>query len=733
MIKLQKNLSIKFATLGLSLLSLYSCGEGDMKQANFKLNMLRDPDYVELRYPIAEKGNVVDHYFGLPIADPYRWMEGADSADKAKLEVWLDEEHKLAQNYLQAIPLRSALKKRFEKVWNYERFGTPFKEGDNYYFYHNSGLQNQSVLYKLKDLNAQPEVLLDPNNFSEKGTMALQQIAFSKDGKYMAFAVAKGGSDWSEINIMNTATKEVLADKIDWVRYSAIHWFEDGFFYSRYPAVPEGENMYTYKNIFHEVYYHKLGTKQEDDELIYADRENPDNLHDLSLVESQEYAVLSISPNTASNKLLVKSMKNTEDDFNTLIIVENASSRVIDNDGNQFFVLTNAGAANYKLVKIAAGDANQNQWKTILPEDKNRVLQGVYVAKNYLLAQYMKDATHQLELYDRNGKFVQKIDIPDDNKLVNINSIECKKDSDIILFRAASFTKANTVYQYDLNTKKASIWKETQTAFKAEDYVSKQIFYTSKDGTKVPMFLVYKKDILLDGNNPTLLYGYGGFQIPLLPSFSVERIPFLENGGIIAIANLRGGGEYGSKWHDGGRLLNKQNVFDDFIAAAEWLIAEKYTSKHKLAIEGRSNGGLLVGACITQRPDLFKVAIPAVGVLDMLRYQLFGVGFAWAYDYGLSTEEVHFRNLIKYSPVHNVRANNYPATLVMTAEFDDRVVPAHSYKFTAALQANQQRSNNPILLRLDRDAGHGAGMSTEQLINAATDKYSFILFNLGVK
>jgi prolyl oligopeptidase len=697
---------------------------------NKVLIMLKDPDLVDVVYPKTLSTDVSDVFFGTTVTDPYRWLEGGDSSHAADVETWIAEQSIVADNYLKAIPLRKPIEKRLRQLWNFERFGAPFKEGDFYYYYHNSGMQNQSVLYQQKDINSAGTVFIDPNKFSEDGTVALNGVFFSKDGKYAAYMTSAGGSDWRTAQVMEVATQKMLSDKLEWIRYSGISWYGDGFYYSRFPEPDKGVDIYTVKNEFHEVYYHKLGTPQSADQLIYADRQNPDYMVGVSVSEDQQFLFLSISESTSGNALYFKRLQQENSEFEPIVTDFNHDFSILDNDGDKLFIYTNDAAPNYRLIEVDAKLPQRAKWRNIVATDANRVLEGINTAGNYFVAQYIKDACNQLELYDKAGKMVQRISLPD--SIGNVTELIADKKSTDLFFGFTSFTYPNTIFKFDLNTKKSTAWKTPKVDFNPEDYETKQVFYPSKDGTKIPMFITHKKGLKLDGSNPTLLYGYGGFNISILPSFSVERVPFIENGGVYVVANIRGGGEYGAKWHDGGRLANKQNVFDDFIAAAEYLIAQKYTSKIKLAIEGRSNGGLLIGACMTQRPDLFKVAVPIVGVLDMLRYQHFGVGEAWAYDYGLSSDSSQFANLIKFSPLHNVRKNNYPATLVMTAEFDDRVVPAHSFKFGAALQTNQA-SKHPVLIRIDRKAGHGAGKPTEKLIEEAADKLSFILFNLGIK
>jgi prolyl oligopeptidase len=722
--------SLKFASI-LSTLFFVGCGgqtTDKAAQANpFGSNMLKDPDLVEMHYPATAAESTADTFFGQTITDPYRWLEDGKNE---RVSEWVGAQSQLANHYLKAIPLRKVIEKRMRQLWDFERFSAPFKEGEYYYYYHNTGMQNQSVLRQLKTLSDPPKTFIDPNKLSEDGTVALQGVYFSPNGKHAAYMTSAGGSDWRTAQVMDVETGKLLSDKLEWIRYSGLSWYKDGFYYSRYPKPAEGVDIYTVKAEFHEVYYHKLGTPQAEDQLVYADRQNKDYMLGVSVTEDEKYLLLSVSESTSGNALYYQRLGEPDGGFEPIVTDFLADYSYLDNTGDKFVIYTNDQAPNYRLIEIDLKTPQRAKWRNVIAQDPKRVLEGVNTVGQYYVAQYIHNACNQLELYSHAGKLAFKVALPD--TIGNVTELVGDKKSTELFYGFTSFTYPNAIFKFDLASQKSTLWKMPKVDFNPNDYETKQVFYPSKDGTKIPMFICHKKGLKLDGSNPTLLYGYGGFNISTLPSFSIERIPFIENGGVYVVANIRGGGEFGAKWHDGGRLLNKQNVFDDFIAAAEYLIAAQYTSKSKLAIEGRSNGGLLVGACITQRPDLFKVAVPIVGVLDMLRYQKFGVGEAWAYDYGLSSDSSQFANLIKYSPLHNVRKNNYPATLVMTAEFDDRVVPAHSFKFGAALQTNQA-SKHPILLRIDRKAGHGAGKPTEKSIEEATDKLSFILFNLGLK
>lgn len=733
---------MRLLPLFLLLLFLQACGgkpsapngEGE----NLPTQMLKDPDLVEVVYPETKADTTKDVFFGTTIHDPYRWLEGADTTlSKERQEQiekerqqWMVDQNKVARNYLHAIPLRRALIHRLRELWNFERYGLPFKEGDFYYFYKNDGMQNQSVLYQTRKLEDAPTVFIDPNTLSKDGTAALQGVHFSRDGKYAAYGISQSGSDWKSVQILNTETRQLLPDKVDWLRYSGVSWYKDGFYYSRYPSSEQGQNKFTVKNEFHEVYYHKLGTNQDEDELIYADRQNPKYKFNAVVTDDEKLLLIYASETTSGNALMYKRLDVENSELEVLVSDFLYDFSVVDNYENKLLVYTNYKAPNYQLIEIDLAKPQTNNWRTLLPNHSKKTLKGVSLAGNQLAIQYIENVRMTLSMYDRKGKFLYTLPMPD--SFGSITGVSSSHKETQLFYSYTAFTHAGAALAVDLNTRAQKVWKQPKIDFPSDNYVTRQTTYASKDGTRIPIYIIHKKGIQLDGSNPTLLYGYGGFNIPILPSFSIERLPLLENGGVYAVANLRGGGEFGKDWHDGGRMENKQNVFDDFIAAAEFLISEGYTSKQKLAIEGRSNGGLLVGACMTQRPDLFRVAVPIVGVLDMLRYHRFTIGGAWASDYGLSEDSTQFANLLKYSPLHNIRKENYPATLVMTAEYDDRVVPAHSFKFGAALQTNNS-SKHPILLRIDLKAGHGAGKPTEKAIEEAADKLSFILFNLGFR
>ncbi len=680
---------------------------------------------IDLNYPLTQMDTtVVDTYFGEIVKDPYRWLED-DHSEETK--AWVTAQNDLTFKYLNNIPYRKKIADRLEELWDYEKFSTPFKEGDAYYYFRNSGLQNQSVMYGTKNLEEEAQVILDPNTFSEDGTSSLAGFGFSEDGKHLAYGISEGGSDWRTIYVKNLENGEKLSDEIKWVKFSGISWFKDGFFYSRYPEPKENDEL-SGSNKFHAMYYHKLGTSQDKDELVYSNRQNPKTNVYGGVSEDKQFLVISTSTTTRGNKLYFKNLSKNEASFTPIVENEENDFWFIDNIDKNLLVLTNYKAPNYRLVSINTNKSGEDFWEEIIPESEN-VLESISLAGGNLVARYLKDATSVLKVLDYSGKFIYDIELP---TVGTVGGFSSKADENIAFYSFTSFNYPTTIFKYDLKSKESTVFKKpTIKNFNPEDYESKQIFYSSKDGTKVPMFIVYKKGTdITSGDNPTLLYGYGGFNISIKPSFSISRLALLEAGGIYASANIRGGGEYGQKWHDGGRLDKKQNVFDDFIAAAEYLIENKYTSKEKLAIEGRSNGGLLVGACMTQRPDLFKVAFPGVGVLDMLRYHEFTIGRAWAADYGLSTDSLQFRYLINYSPLHNVEAGvNYPATMVTTADHDDRVVPAHSFKFISELQKNHE-GDHPVLIRIDVSAGHGAGKPTKMVIEEIADRMAFMLYNM---
>ncbi|MFT3844041.1 MAG: prolyl oligopeptidase family serine peptidase [Lacibacter sp.] len=680
----------------------------------------------QMIYPMTKKSSVSDNYHGTVIADPYRWLED-DNSEETK--AWVIEENKVTFDYLAKIPFRDKVKARLSEMWNYPRIGSPSKEGGWYYFYKNDGLQNQSIMYRQKGLDGTPDVFVDPNKLSADGTAALGGSSFSKTSKYFAYQLAQSGSDWQEIFVMDVSTKEILSDKIQFVKFSGVSWKGDeGFYYSRYPQ-PDEKSKLSKQNQFHSVYYHKMGTPQSDDVLIFVDKEHPLRNAGAGLTEDNRFLILSTTEGTSGNELWVKDLKAGQKEFSLLVPGFKTEPDVIENVGDKLLLKTNDGAPNYKIVLVDPKHPEPANWKSVIAEQKE-VLQGVGTAGGYLFCSYLKDASTKVFQYTMEGKLVREIKLPG---IGTAGGFGGKKEDKEFFYTFTSFTAPPTIYRYNIATGVSTIFRKTETKFKNEDYETKQVFITSKDGTKVPVFLSYKKGLKLDGNNPVLLYGYGGFNIPSTPGFSISNAFWMEQGGIYAVVNLRGGSEYGEAWHKAGMLQNKQNVFDDFIGAAEYLIANNYTSKNKLAIRGGSNGGLLVGACMTQRPDLFKVALPAVGVMDMLRYHLFTIGWAWATEYGRSDNAEQFNYLYKYSPLHNLKeGTSYPATLVTTADHDDRVVPAHSFKFAARLQ-EANKGTNPVLIRIETKAGHGAGKPTSKQIEEAVDIWSFVMYNIGME
>lgn len=684
----------------------------------------------QFKYPPTAKQEQKDTYFGTEISDPYRWLEDDRSAETGQ---WVKEQNVVTENYLKTIPFRDNLKKRLTQLWNFPKSASPFKAGKNYFVYTNNGLQNQFVLNILRgSISAKPEVFLDPNTMSADGTTNIGTISVSNDGKYMAYAFSKAGSDWQEINIKNTIDGGMLTDKVEWVKFSGIAWRAGGFFYSRYDK-PDEKNVLKGQNEFQKIYFHIAGTPQSVDQLIYEDKAHPQRNFGAGTTDDEKWLIISGSEGTSGNNVIVKDLETPDTKFVTLVSDFEYDNAVVDNEGSNFFILTNKDASRYKLISVDAKNPAAPP-VVIIPESKD-VLISVSAGKNFLIAQYMHNATGLLKVFSRKGEFLY--DIP----LASIGAVDqitaSKKDSKMF-YSLDSYTAPSTIYQFDLDSKLQTVFFKPKMDLNLDEYETKQVFYPSKDGTSISMFIFHKKGIQLNGNNPTMIFGYGGFNIPMTPQFKIERMLFLENGGIYAIANLRGGGEYGEEWHEAGTKLKKQNTFDDCIAAAEYLIKEKYTNPSKLALSGRSNGGLLVGAVMTQRPDLFKVAIPTVGVLDMLRYHKFTIGWAWKSDYGSSEDEPNFKNLLSFSPLHNIKERtNYPATLVITGDHDDRVVPAHSFKFIATLQ-EKYKGDNPVMVRIDVNSGHasttalGSSKPVSKQIDEQTDIFSFLMYNLGM-
>lgn len=678
-----------------------------------------------LPYPETKKVEVVDDYFGAKITDPYRWLENDTTAETA---AWVESQNNVTQNYLSQIPFRDKLKNRLTEIWNYEKFSAPYRKGEHYFYSKNDGLQNQSVIYYKKGLEGEEKIFLDPNKLSTDGTVALGGLYFSNDYKHAAYTISRSGSDWNEIYVINVEDASLTKDILKWVKFSGASWCGDGFYYSRYDE-PKGVSELSNQNQFQKVYFHKLGDDQSKDILVYEDKTHPLRYFGAEVTEDERYLVIYGSEGTSGTEIIYKDLHKKDSKFEILLKGFEYNYGVIDNIGDNFLVMMDNGAAKYRVVLIDPRNNKKENWKEVIAE-QNELLESVKLASGKLYASYLKDASNMVVEYSIDGKKLRDIKLPGIGT-VGFSSVS-KKDSSIF-YSFSNFTTPGTIYQLNLNSGESSLYKKPNFKINTDDFETKQVWFTSKDGTKIPMFIVHKKGITLDGNNPLMLYGYGGFNISLTPAFSVSNMCFLEQGGIYAQVTLRGGGEYGEEWHKAGMLDKKQNVFDDFISAAEFLIKEKYTNSAKLAISGRSNGGLLVGACMTQRPDLFKVALPGVGVLDMLRYHKFTIGWGWAVEYGSSEKKDQFDYLIKYSPLHNVKDSvSYPATLITTADHDDRVVPAHSFKFAATLQA-KHKGENPVLIRIDSKAGHGAGKPTSKLIEEAADIWSFVLWNLGAE
>ncbi|MEA9413881.1 prolyl oligopeptidase family serine peptidase [Flavobacterium sp. PL02] len=676
-----------------------------------------------IKYPETKKGETVDTYFDVKVSDPYRWLEDDKSAETA---AWVKEENKVTYAYLDQIPFREDLKKRMEKLWNYEKISAPFVKGKSTYYSKNNGLQNQSVIYK-KGANGKDEVFLDPNTFSKDGTTSLGGLDFTKDGTIAAYSISEGGSDWRKVIIIDTETRKALEDTLVDVKFSGISWKgKEGFYYSSYDK-PKGSEL-SAKTDQHKLYFHKLGTPQKDDKVVFG-LDQKRRYVGGSVTDDMKYLVITAANSTYGNELYIKDLSKENSPIVTIVDNFNSDNSVIENEGTKLFIETDLNAPNKRIVIVDVSNPKPENWKNFIAETENVLSPST--GGGYFFANYMKDAVSAVKQYDYTGKLVREIKLP---ALGTAGGFSGEKADKVVYYSFTNYTTPGTIYSFDVKSGKSEIYQQPKVDFKSADYESKQVFYTSKDGTKVPMMITYKKGLKLDGKNPTILYGYGGFNASLTPSFSIANAVWMENGGVFAVPNLRGGGEYGKKWHDAGTKLQKQNVFDDFIAAAEYLIAQKYTSSDFLAIRGGSNGGLLVGATMTQRPELMKVALPAVGVMDMLRYHTFTAGAGWAYDYGTAQDSKEMFEYIKaYSPVHNVKKGvHYPATMVTTGDHDDRVVPAHSFKFAAELQ-EKQTGDNPVLIRIDVKAGHGAGKSVAATIQENVDIQAFTLFNMGFK
>ncbi|OIQ23400.1 prolyl oligopeptidase family serine peptidase [Lacinutrix sp. MedPE-SW] len=697
------------------LLVIMSCKEEEKSRKEITVN-----------YPETKTVDTVNNYFGTEVKDPYRWLED-DRSEETKS--WVQSQNKATFGYLDNIPFREELKSRLEKLWNYEKVGAPFKEGDYTYFYKNNGLQNQYVIYRYKT-GEDPKtatVFLDPNTFKDDGTISLGGTSFSKNGKIMAYAISEGGSDWRKILIMNTETKEIIEDTIVDVKFSGMSWYKnEGFYYSSYDK-PKGSEL-SAKTDQHKMYYHKLGTPQKEDKLVFGN--TPEEKHRYvygGVTEDDRYLLISPKTSTSGNKLYIKDLENPNKPLVEILGNTDSDTYLIENEGSKLFLVTNLNAPNKKIVTVDAANPTPENWKDFIPETENVLSPST--AGGYFFAEYMVDAVSKVLQYDYNGKLVREVKLPG---VGSAGGFGAKKEEKELYYSFTNYVTPGSIYKYNIEAGTSKLFRKPTIDFNPEDYESNQVFYTSKDGTKIPMIITHKKGLELNGKNPTILYGYGGFNISLTPSFSITNAVWMEQGGVYAVPNLRGGGEYGKEWHDAGTQLKKQNVFDDFIAAAEYLIDNNYTSSNYLAIRGGSNGGLLVGATMTQRPDLMKVALPAVGVLDMLRYHTFTAGAGWAYDYGTAEDNKEMFDYLKgYSPLHNIKEGvQYPATLVTTGDHDDRVVPAHSFKFAAELQS-KQAGNNPTLIRIETDAGHGAGTPVSKTIEQYADIYGFTLYNMG--
>ncbi|MFY7822334.1 prolyl oligopeptidase family serine peptidase, partial [Planktothrix agardhii] len=669
-------------------------------------------------YPQTRKSDQVDNYHGVTVADPYRWLEDLDSEETAS---WVEAQNAVTFGYLNQIPAKETIKQRLTQLWDYEKYGIPFKQGNRYFYFKNDGLQNQSILYVLDSLDAEPEVLLDPNILSDDGTVALSGISISEDGNLMAYGLSTSGSDWQEWKVRDINTKEDLSDHLKWVKFSGASWIHDhqGFYYSRYDQPQEGKPLEEI-NYFQKLYYHRLGTDQSEDTLIYERPDHKEWGFNGFVTEDGKYLIISVWKGTESKNLVFyQDLTQTNAEVIELISEFEASYSFIDYQGDIFWFTTDLDASRSRVIAI---DINTKIPTEIIPEAPE-TLEGVNILNNQFIADYLKDAHTQMKIFNLDGSFVREIELPG---IGSVGGFGGKRYDTETFYSYTSFTAPNTIYRYNLITGESTIYRQAQVDFNPDDYETQQIFYPSKDGTLIPMFITAKKGVELNGNNPTILYGYGGFNISLTPSFSISRLVWLEMGGVYAIANLRGGGEYGENWHQAGTKLKKQNVFDDFICAAEWLIENRYTSAEKLAIMGGSNGGLLVGACMIQRPDLFAAVLPAVGVLDMLRFHKFTIGWAWCSDYGSPENPEEFQALYAYSPLHNLKPGTaYPATLITTGDHDDRVVPAHSFKFASALQEHHI-GENPVLIRIETKAGHGAGKPTDKVIEEIADQFAFL-------
>jgi prolyl oligopeptidase len=716
-------------------IALTSCGEEAKKEEDSSTTDNK-MENTENGYPETKKVDHITNYHGTEINDPYQWLENESAPEVAE---WVESQRAHTENFLSKIPFRGKIKERLTEIWNFTKRSAPFKEGEFYYYYKNDGVQNQSIVYKANSPDEAGEVFIDPNTFSEDGTKAMNGLQFSKDGKYAGYAVSGAGSDWREFYVKDVTTGELLKDHIQWVKFSGLNWYGDGFFYGRYPEPKKGEE-YTAKNTDQSVYYHKVGTDQSEDIQVYADAANPERSFGIGVTKDEAYLLLYSYESTSGNALAFAKtadlsldgtnvLEESKQKFTPIVEAYEFDYGVIDHIDGGFLVSTNDGAPKKRLVLIDPANPAKSAWKDIIPENEH-VLESITKEGDVLIVKYMENVSNRIYLYDLQGNVKNQIELPG---LGIVNSITPIKKADHFYFSFVTYTAPNSIYKCEYNTGEYTPFFKPEIDFNSEDYTTKQVFYESKDGTKIPMFITHKKDLVPTDSTPCFLFGYGGFNISYTPEFRVDRTVFMEQGGIYAVANIRGGGEFGSEWHKAGTQAQKQNVFDDFIYACKYLIKEGYTSSEHLAIHGRSNGGLLVGACMTQEPNLFKVAIPKVGVLDMLKFHQFTIGKYWTTDYGCSDNAVDFDYLIKYSPIHNVKeGTEYPATIVVTGDHDDRVVPAHSFKFIAQLQA-KQAGENPVLIRIDSAAGHGSGKPIAKQIEEFTDTWAFVFHHLGME
>lgn len=713
---IQVEMTMRLSIITLAGLLLAACGTQEKPDTDTKT--------VTLTYPATAKEEVSDEYFGNAVSDPYRWLEN-DTSQATK--DWVKAQNEVSFGYLEDIPARAGFRARLEELWNYPKRSAPYKVGENYFSYRNDGLQNQSVIYKQTGLDGEASVFLDPNKVNPEGTTSISLSGSSKDGKYVTVDRSDAGSDWTTLRIMDVAAGEYLDETLEWVKFGGAQWYGDGFFYSRYPA-PEAGSEYSAANGDHMVYYHKAGTPQSEDELIYRNADNPNLYHWVGVTEDEKYLLLYASSGTDGFECYYRPLDGSSE-FKPLFTGFKNKSSVVDHVDGRFLVLTDIDAPNYRLISIDPDNIAKDAWKDVVPESEH-LLEGANLGGGKLFLNYLEDACNKLYVCNYDGSGRKAIELPGSGSASTPGG---DKDEETLFFSYTSYNYPRTIFSYDVATGKTEVYDQPAVDFDPEEFISKQVKYKSKDGTMVNLFIVHKKDLAMKGDNPTLLYGYGGFNISITPSFNPSTIAFLEQGGVYAVANLRGGGEYGEEWHQGGMEFKKQNVFDDFISAGEYLIAEGYTSKDKLAIEGRSNGGLLVGACMTQRPDLFAVAFPGVGVMDMLRYHRFTVGWGWIPEYGCAdSSAAHFDNLYSFSPYHNLKmGTDYPATMVTTADHDDRVVPAHSFKYAARLQECHS-GDAPVIIRIDVNAGHGAGKPTAMVLDELADKWAFMYDNMGL-